>query len=150
MIHQLKVKHELPITINEAWDFFSKPSNLNKITPEFVHFEMGPDFTDQEMYAGQVLSYTIRPLWNIPINWVTEITHVEKPNYFIDEQRFGPYSFWHHEHRFREIEKGVEMQDIVYYKMPLGPIGALLHSFKVKKDIEAIFNFRNEKLKSLF
>lgn len=149
-MHRLIQKTELSISLHEAWDFFSKPSNLKKLTPEFVNFQMAPDFAEQELYAGQILSYTIRPLLNIPIHWVTEITQVEKPYYFVDEQRFGPYKFWHHEHRFREIEKGVEIKDLIYYKLPLGPIGELFHSLKVKKDIEAIFNFRNEKLKSLF
>jgi ligand-binding SRPBCC domain-containing protein len=102
------------------------------------------------MYPGQIITYTIYPVAGIPVHWVTEITQVQKPFYFIDEQRFGPYACWHHEHRFVSIEGGVEMKDIIYYKMPFGPLGKLIHALKVKKDLENIFAYRKIKLESLF
>ena len=102
------------------------------------------------MYAGQIISYIIRPVCRIPIEWITEITHVQEPYYFVDEQRFGPYKMWHHEHRFETIPKGVKMTDTVYYKLPFGFLGRILNSFKVKKDVEAIFAYRNAKLLQLF
>jgi ligand-binding SRPBCC domain-containing protein len=147
-MHKLSYTQKLPISLEKAWDFFSSPSNLKLLTPEYLSFNMTCDTS--EMYPGQIITYTIRPLFNIPINWVTEITHVEKQVYFIDEQRFGPYSFWHHEHRFTAIPNGVSMADTVYYKLPFGPIGGLLNSIKVQKDVVGIFNYRNAKLEELF
>lgn len=104
----------------------------------------------EKMYAGQIIGYTIRPIWNIPISWITEITHVQEPFYFIDEQRFGPYKFWHHEHRFHRVSNGVEMIDTVYYKMPFGFIGKALHRLKVRKELETIFTYRRKKMEELF
>lgn len=146
----LKHTQKLPISIEEAWDFFSSPSNLEKLTPESLRFEVANRSENGKMYAGQIIEHTIRPLWNIPLKWVTEITHVRKPYYFIDEQRFGPYKFWHHEHRFNPTPEGVKMVDIVYYKMPFGPLGWLLHSLKVKEDLNAIFSYRHAKLEEIF
>lgn len=146
----LKQTQKLPLTIKECWDFFSSPANLKIITPKHLGFEMTHGLENERMYPGQIIAYTIRPVWNIPIEWVTEITQAEEPYYFIDEQRFGPYKFWHHEHRFKEIATGVEMTDTVYYKMPFGPIGKALHILKVKKDLDKIFAYRNEQLKKMF
>jgi ligand-binding SRPBCC domain-containing protein len=102
------------------------------------------------MYAGQIISYTIKPLLNYPLEWVTEITHVEKPYYFVDEQVFGPFKFWHHEHHFSSIENGILMTDNIYYKLPFGPIGKMAHYFKIKKDLETIFSFRQKTLEKKF
>ncbi len=102
------------------------------------------------MYAGQVISYTVRPLAGIPMTWVTEITHVNTPNYFVDEQRFGPYAFWHHQHFLKEVPGGVEMRDIVHYALPLGLLGRLANSLLVKNKLQKIFDFRHKKLESLF
>lgn len=105
---------------------------------------------DKEMYAGQLIGYVLRPICNIPITWITEITHMEKPHYFIDEQRFGPYAFWHHEHRFHPIEGGVEMIDLVHYKLPYSFLGGLIHKVKLKRDLETIFSYRRQVLEDLF
>lgn len=112
-------------------------------------FEITSEHQDK-MYAGQIITYIIRPVWNIPLNWVTEITHAQEPHYFIDEQRFGPYSFWHHEHRFHSIADGVEMIDLVYYKLPFGCLGRWLNSLKIKKDLEKIFSYRHAKIEEMF
>lgn len=147
-MYHLKYSQKIPITLNTCWDFFSNPAQLKNLTPE--HLCMQPETDPCEMYAGQIITYTIRPIGNIPLKWVTEITHVQKPDYFIDEQRFGPYKFWHHEHRFKAIPNGVEIIDLIYYQLPLGPLGKLLHAVKVKQDLEAIFAYRKTKLETLF
>lgn len=146
----LKYLQKLPLTLEESWKFFSSPANLKILTPKHLGFEITNGDESCAMYAGQIISYNIRPLWNFPVEWVTEITHVHEPFYFIDEQRFGPYKFWHHEHRFNAIPKGVEMIDIIYYELPFGIIGKTLHSIKVKNDLEAIFAYRYETLEKLF
>ena len=139
---------ELPISIDECWQFFSKPKNLATITPPYLGFSS--DHDEQEMYAGQIITHTIRPICAIPIVWVTEITHVHQPYYFVDEQRFGPYKFWHHQHRFIPTEKGVRMIDTLHYSLPFGIIGKIVDKIKVSKDIKNIFNYRYEKLNTLF
>lgn len=102
------------------------------------------------MYEGQIIIHRLRPMFGIPIQWVTEITHIEPLSYFIDEQRFGPYKFWHHEHRFREIAYGVEIEDIIHYLMPFGILGEAVHHLKIRSDIEKIFSYRQQKIKELF
>lgn len=97
-----------------------------------------------------MITYTIKPLWNIPLQWVTEITHVKEPYYFVDEQRVGPYQLWHHEHHFKPVSNGIEIIDIIYYKLPFGPLGSLLNHLKVRRDVEAIFSYREKKLEKLF
>lgn len=149
-MYYLKYTQNLPLTVQECWDYFSAPSNLKIITPEHLKFEITTPLEAKQMYAGQIITYKIRPLWNIPIEWVSEITHVQAPDYFIDEQRFGPYKFWVHEHRFNVIAGGVEMVDTVYYKLPWGPLGKIFHFLKIKQDVQAIFAYRYVKLEKLF
>jgi ligand-binding SRPBCC domain-containing protein len=141
---------KLPLKLEEAWTFFSTPTNLKLLTPESLNMEITSHDENKGMYPGQIISYNIHPFMNIPLEWVTEITHVEEPNYFIDEQRFGPYKFWHHEHRLKAIPNGVEMVDTIYYKLPFGPLGKVLHALKVKRDLEDIFTYRYAKLEKLF
>ncbi len=102
------------------------------------------------MYAGMIIEYTVRPVLGIPLHWVTEITHVQEPEYFVDEQRFGPYALWHHKHFIRPVEGGVEMEDVVHYKLPLGWLGKLAHMLFVKRQLRQIFDFREKKLTELF
>lgn len=147
-MHRLYYAQKLPITLEKAWDFFSSPTNLSTITPEYMQFNI--TCATPPMYSGQIITYTIRPLLNIPITWVTEITHVEPQVYFIDEQRFGPYRFWHHEHRFNAIPNGVEITDHVQYLLPLGPLGRVVNKFKVESDVKEIFRYRKVKLEQLF
>jgi ligand-binding SRPBCC domain-containing protein len=148
-MYKLHFSQKLPISLDEAWDFFSKPKNLEKITPKNLGLKIN-NLSEKEMYNGQIINYTVRPIFNLELEWVTEITAVEKPNYFIDEQRFGPYAFWHHEHWFSSIPGGVLIEDILYYKIPYGIFGKLLHDFKIKKDINKIFSHRTEVLEKLF
>lgn len=139
----------LPLSLEEAWSFFSSPTNLQKITPPKLDFTITSDLV-KSMYAGMIITYRIKVLLGLPLTWVTEITQVREPHYFIDEQRFGPYRFWHHQHFFREIENGVEMKDIVHYALYGSFFGSLIHKVVVQKELEDIFRFREKKLESLF
>ena len=129
--------------------FYLTPKNLKDITPEYMRFDIISG-DDKKMFPGQIIEYILTPVFNIPFKWVTEITHVKQKKYFVDEQRFGPYSFWHHKHFIKEVEGGVIMEDIVHYKLPLGIIGRLAHRLFVKNKVEEIFSFRRKKLDSLF
>lgn len=148
-IYTLKSKQKLPITLDQAWDFFSDPMNLNTITPDDMGFKTLSG-ADRKMYPGQVIQYIVTPLLGIPMKWVTEITHVIDKEYFVDEQRFGPYALWHHKHFFKEIPGGVEMEDIVDYKLPMGVLGELMHPVLVRPRLEQIFAYRTKKLIELF
>ncbi len=114
-------------------------------------FEILSGYTPgEEMYAGMLISYHVRPVLGIPLKWVTEITHVRNRSFFVDEQRFGPYALWHHQHHFREIEGGVEMRDIVHYKIPFGPVGRLVNRLFVGSQVQSIFRYRQQQLERLF
>ncbi|MCG8309747.1 MAG: SRPBCC family protein [Cytophagales bacterium] len=148
-IHQLTVRQNLPISLEEAWDFFSSPDNLNLITPEDMSFQIVSG-VDKKTYAGQIISYKIKPVFNIPMNWVTEITHCVNHKYFIDEQRFGPYRFWHHQHHFKETESGILMKDILHYALPFGIFGELLGKLMIHEKVKNIFNYREQRLYEIF
>lgn len=122
--YHLKFTQQLPIPLKEAWDFFSSPLNLAKITPEEMAFTVTSDLNAQsKMYPGMIITYKVTPMLGIKINWMTEITQVKEEQYFIDEQRFGPYKFWHHQHHFKAIDGGVQMDDILTYGLPMGFFG---------------------------
>lgn len=150
-LYTLKRVQRLPITLEEAWDFFSSPLNLSKITPEYMQFTVtsDPEFL-QKMYTGQIITYTVRPLLNIPLFWMTEIKHVQPGAFFVDEQRIGPYAIWHHQHHFKTIPGGVEMTDLVHYKLPLGPLGVFAKWLFVGRQLEGIFEYRWKKLEQMF
>ena len=141
-IYSLKTIQKIPITLEQAWDFFSKPDNLKDITPSNLGFQIISKHHGDKMYAGQVIEYTVIPVLGIPLYWMTEITHVQDKQYFIDEQRFGPYSLWHHQHHFKELAGGVEMTDIVHYKLPLWFLGDIANTIMVKNQLAHIFNYR--------
>jgi ligand-binding SRPBCC domain-containing protein len=136
-------------TLDECWAFFSSPGNLQKITPKSMGFEI-TDFDNQSMYAGQIIQYKISPLLGLKLNWVTEITKVKDKAYFIDEQRFGPYSFWHHKHFFEATTNGVKMTDVVHYALPLGFLGQIINALLVKNKLKEIFDYRCQKVNELF
>ena len=141
-VYTIKTVQNIPISLEEAWDFFSKPSNLAAITPNNLGFNIISKHHGERMYPGQIIEYTVKPVLGIPLYWMTEITHVEDHKYFVDEQRFGPYSMWHHQHHFKQIEGGVEMTDIVHYKLPLFFLGDIANVILVKSQLRAIFNYR--------
>lgn len=141
-IYSIKTVQKIPISLETAWDFFSKPDNLKEITPKNLGFNIVSKHHGTKMYAGQIIEYTVRPILGIPLYWMTEISHVADQQYFVDEQRFGPYSLWHHQHHFKAIEGGVEMTDIVHYKLPLWFLGDIANIIMVKAQLRGIFNHR--------
>ena len=148
-LHQIKSKQILLMTLNDSWGFFSDPRNLSKITPPWLNLKITSDLPDM-MYEGMIITYKVYPFLGIPSNWVTEITRLKDREFFIDEQRFGPYKFWHHQHHFKEIDKGIEMTDIVNYALPLDPISRPLNRLIVGKKVKEIFEFREDVLNELF
>ncbi len=148
-IHQLYTSQNLPISLDEAWTFFSEPINLKTITPDYMGFDIISG-ADQKMYSGQIIEYIVTPIAGIKTSWVTEITHIKDKSYFVDEQRFGPYSMWHHKHFFKEIPGGVKIEDLLHYKLPFGFLGQIIHPILIKSKLQEIFNYREKKLKELF
>lgn len=149
-VHRLKTEQTLPISMEEAWEFFSTPLNLNEITPPDMSFEILSNLKGQKMYPGMIINYKVSPFLGIKLRWTTEITHVKDHAYFVDEQRFGPYAFWHHKHFFEETKDGVHMTDIVDYGLPLGPLGEIANVVYVKNQLQHIFDYRLQKLNQLF
>jgi len=149
-VYNLKSKQFLPISLEEAWDFFSSPKNLKDITPTHMKFDIKYMSGGNKMYPGQIITYKLNPVPGIPVNWTTEITHVSAPFYFVDEQRFGPYALWHHQHHFEEVEGGVEMTDEVNYAIPFGFLGRFANWLFVGKQVSAIFDHRFKVLEELF
>lgn len=149
-VYSLKTVQQLPIGLDEAWDFFSNPANLQQITPDNMGFTVISKHHGEKMYPGQIIEYTLKPLLGVALYWMTEITHVTEKKYFIDEQRFGPYSLWHHQHHFKTIEGGVEMTDIVHYKIPFWLFGDIANILFVKKQLNEIFGYRFKKIEELF
>ncbi len=150
MVYSLQQTQFLPISLDEAWDFFSHPKNLAVMTPDYLNLKFTNELFGEEMYAGQVITYKVKPILGIPMFWMTEITHVEPKKFFVDEQRVGPYALWHHQHHFKVVEGGVDMTDIVHYKAPLGFLGDIAVSLFIKKQLDGIFEFRSKKVKELF
>ncbi|OYX26548.1 MAG: cell division inhibitor [Flavobacteriales bacterium 32-35-8] len=148
-VYTLYKKQLLPISKAEAWTFLSNPKNLKTITPDYMGFDILSG-ADRPMFAGQIIQYIVTPILGIKTKWVTEITHVVDGEYFVDEQRFGPYALWHHKHFIKEIDGGVEMEDIIDYKVPFGILGQLVQPILVKPKLEEIFNYRTKKLEELF
>lgn len=140
----------VPRPLEEMWDFFSRPENLNELTPEHVNFNIQSPIAGQEMYPGMIIQYQISPLLGIPMNWITEITQIREHEFFIDDQRVGPYALWHHQHHFREVEGGTEMKDILHYQVPLGPLGSIANALFVERMVDQIFSHREEAVQRLF
>lgn len=149
-IYTLETKQELNIPLVKAWDYFSSPENLANITPK----EMGFNITskvDKKAYTGQIITYKVGILPFIKSNWVTEITAVKDKAFFIDEQRFGPYDMWHHEHWFEELPNGnTLMKDKISYKIPFGILGHLAQALFIKSQLKKIFTYRYTTLETLF
>ena len=148
-LYQIKIKQNLPISVDKAWEFLSNPKNLKEITPKYMNFSILSG-ADRSIFAGQIIQYKVTPMLGISTKWVTEITHVKDKEYFVDEQRFGPYALWHHKHFIKKIDGGVEMEDVIDYKIPFGIIGQIAHPIIVKNKLKQIFKFRENKLKELF
>lgn len=140
--YQFKREQFIKASIEEIWDFISSPKNLKEITPDSMGFDITTKGLPEKMYPGMIISYKVKPLFGIKTTWVTEITHVEELSYFVDEQRVGPYSIWHHEHILEEKNGGVLMTDIISYKPPFGFLGNLANRILIKGKLKQIFDYR--------
>jgi len=149
-VHSIKTVQNIPVPVEKAWAFFSDPANLQAITPSHLGFKIRSHHHGSIMYPGQIIEYSIKPLLGIPVYWMTEITHVQPQQYFIDEQRYGPYSMWHHQHHFKPVEGGVEMTDIVHYKVPFSFLGSIANTLLVKGQLQNIFTFRFKQTEQVF
>mgnify|MGYP006209232117 CR=1 FL=1 len=149
-IFTLKTHQIVKTSLDEAWDFFSSPANLKVITPPTMGFDIITKEVANKMYEGQIIAYKVKPLLGIPMTWVTEITHVKDHQFFVDEQRKGPYSMWHHEHHFKAVPEGVEMIDIISYIPPMGFLGTIANQILIKNQLKTIFDFRFQKVEALF
>ena len=149
-IYTLETEQVLSINLDAAWDFFSSPDNLQKITPSHMGFQI-TSAVDRKAYAGQIITYKVGILPGIKSNWVTEITQVKDQSFFIDEQRFGPYKMWHHEHFFEALSDGKTlMKDKISYKIPFGFLGHLAQKIFIKKQLTTIFEHRYITLEKIF
>ena len=149
-MYQFKTEQFLPISLEEAWAFFSTPNNLPVITPPALDFKILTPNLPNETYAGLIIDYKVRPLFGIQMHWKTEIAKVVPNEYFVDRQLKGPYKVWEHTHYFKNVDNGVLMTDVVNYEIPLGVLGKLAHWLIVKKEVEKIFNYREKKLIEIF
>ena len=148
---QIKKEQILNTDIKNLWDFMSSPKNLSRITPKSMLFKITSNNKNDKIYPGMIISYKVAPLLNIPITWVTEITHVKENKYFVDEQRIGPYKIWHHEHIFKPLDdKKILVTDIITYVPPFGFIGKILNKILIKKKVEDIFDYRERILEDMF
>jgi len=148
-LYSFKTIQKIPADLNTVWDFISSPGNLRLITPPSLGFEVLSE-TAEKMFPGQIIAYKVSPLPGLRINWVTEITHVKEKEYFVDEQRSGPYSIWHHMHFLKPLADGVEMNDEVYYKIPFSVLGDAANYLLVRKRIRQIFDYRFRVLEEMF
>jgi ligand-binding SRPBCC domain-containing protein len=137
-------------TIDEVWDFIASPRNLSVITPVNMGFVITSNNGSEKMYPGMIITYKVSPLFGIKVDWVTEITYIKEYEYFIDEQRIGPYSMWHHQHKIEPLESGVLMTDTVTYRPPYGFIGAIANSLVIKSRLKQIFDYRSAALEKRF
>ncbi|HZW68706.1 MAG TPA: SRPBCC family protein [Pseudogracilibacillus sp.] len=149
IIHPFQQRQSLPISLDEAWEFFSNPQNLPKLTPDWMHLTFKENIPNN-MSVGMKMTQQVKPLFGIPLTWVTEITQIEEKVYFVDEQRIGPYRFWHHEHRLHERPSGVEVIDSLHYALPFNLLGEIAHQLSVKKKVAEVFEYRYETLENLF
>lgn len=148
-MYTIEKKQWIDLPISKAWYYFSNPGNLSEITPDDMGFKIR-NKPPEEMYEGAIIVYTVSPIFKIPLKWVTEITHIKKENYFVDEQRSGPFKMWHHEHHFEEKDGGTQMRDIIHYDLPMGFLGKIAHGISVRSKLQKIFGYREKMLDQTF
>lgn len=148
--YQLRTIQKIPSNVSEVWDFISSPANLKRITPDHMGFDIITPELPEKMYPGMIIAYKVSPFLGLKMTWVTEITHIREKAYFVDEQRVGPYSIWHHEHQIKSIDGGVLMTDIVSYKPPMGILGSIANELFIRKQLKTIFDFREKALVDIF
>ena len=148
-LYRLERSQILPISVETAWDFFSNPRNLTKITPDWLDVKI-TNRIPAKMHAGMIITYRLKTLLGMPTTWITEITHVDEPMFFVDEMRAGPYRFWHHQHRFIPGTEGIDMQDTVNYALKYGWLGQILHNMVIGSKLVDIFDYRRTALETIF
>jgi ligand-binding SRPBCC domain-containing protein len=148
--YQLEQTQKIPVNIPFIWDFISSPNNLKEITPPHMGFIVTSKSSANKMYPGMIITYKVSPLLGIKLNWMTEITHVKEYEYFVDEQRIGPYKMWHHQHKIEQIEGGVLMTDIVTYSPPFSFLGSIINALIIKQQLKQIFDYRKVALENKF
>ena len=148
-VYTLKASQKIPASKEEVWDFISSPKNLKEITPDYMGFEIQTELPEK-MYPGMIIQYKVSPILGIKMTWVTEITHVEHENFFVDEQRVGPYRMWHHQHHIQEIPGGILMEDIIDYQPPMGLLGDIANSLFIARQLDEIFAYRKEAVEKRF
>lgn len=149
-VHTIRAVQRIPASLQETWDFFSNPANLQTITPAHLKFRVLSTDMGNRIHTGQFIEYKVSPLFGIPLHWKTEIGEVKKPDYFADLQCKGPYRLWHHRHYFREIPGGVEMTDLVEYANPGWIMSGLINRWLVRPELEKLFVFRFQKIREIF
>lgn len=149
VLYRIERSQVLPISIDTAWQFFSSPGNLPLITPPWLNLKIiGP--VSAHMQAGMLIHYHVTPLFGLRMSWLSEITHVDAPRFFVDEQRLGPYRLWHHEHFFHRCDAGVQVDDIVTYALKYASMGTLVHAIWIQKRLQMIFDYRSSALHRRF
>jgi ligand-binding SRPBCC domain-containing protein len=148
--YQLTKTQKLPVSISQIWDFISEPVNLREITPGKLGLKVTSNNGSEKIYPGMLITYKVSPILGIKLNWMTEITHIKEHEYFVDEQRMGPYSIWHHEHKIEIIDGGVLMTDKVTYRPPFAFIGAIVNSMLIRQQLQEIFDYRSVALEKRF
>ena len=148
-LYDLTCVQHLPVALETAWQFFTDPYNLLKITPAWLDFRIVSG-SGARLYPGMIISFRVTPLSRFTTLWVTEVTQVKAPHFFVDEMRFGPYRFWHHQHRFTPNANGVTVEDIIHYAVKGGPVGRFLNRVWVRPKLNEIFAFRSRTLATLF
>jgi len=149
MIHYLHRVQVIPAPLEQVWEYFATPANLNEMTPPDMKFEIIAG-GDERMYAGQIIEYRVEFVRGLRSLWLTEIAHVDDGRYFVDEQRVGPYRFWYHEHHFEPMEAGVKMTDRVTYAAPFGLLGDIVTALWIRRRLDGVFDYRSQKIVDLF
>ena len=148
-IYTLNRTELLPASVETVWDFFSDPNNLPEITPPELKLRITSE-AEEKIYPGMIITYAVTPVPFIRTSWATEITQVDPLRYFVDEQRFGPYKFWHHKHFFTEAGEKTQVKDIVHYSLPFGPVGRLANPLLVSGKLDSIFDYRSARIRKIF
>ena len=146
--YSLSASQIITADLGRTWAFFSDPANLRRITPAALGFEMRT--APEPTHEGQLIEYTVRPVAGIPLHWRTRIEAVDAPRTFTDVQLKGPYRRWVHRHTFTAVDGGTRIDDHIEYELPFGPLGRLAHHLAVKAQLNAIFAFRTEAVRTIF
>jgi ligand-binding SRPBCC domain-containing protein len=148
--HSLKMTQNIPAGIGEVWELFSNPHNLLQLTPPYMAMKITSAGDHATLFPGQLISYRLKPLWGLPVQWTTEIKAVEFERSFIDAQKKGPYRLWEHQHFFKAIEGGVAMTDHVTYLNPMGIGGRMMNGLFIRRQLRRIFEYRYRQVEKIF